>query len=51
MYDEGLKDAWKLAEKIVFIDKNGGLTCKQFNQIFHNLWNQQHLEILDIKRV
>lgn len=34
MYYEGLKDAWRLAEKIVFIDKDGGLTCKQFNEIF-----------------
>ena len=36
MYEKGLNDAWEVAEKIVFIDKNGGFTCKEFNEIFGN---------------
>jgi hypothetical protein len=34
MYEEGMKDAWSMAEKITFIDKYGAFTCKEFNEIF-----------------
>ena len=36
MYEEGMKKAWDMANKIAFIDKNGGFTCKEFNEIFGN---------------
>ena len=34
MYEEGLKDAWSMAKKIAFIDREGALTRKEFDEIF-----------------
>jgi len=36
-YNDGLKDAWALAEKICFMDKDGGMQHKDMIRIFGNV--------------
>lgn len=39
------KEVWELAKKITFIDKDGGFTAKQFNEIFPNMNKGQVFEL------
>lgn len=39
------KEVWELAKKITFIDKEGGFTTKQFNEIFPNMNKGQVFEL------